>query len=115
MAQVHPAPGPHSVRGTAGVPSAKQLMAAPRPVIGGLPTGGNHHGRSGPAAIPCSGSSTTPARPVRHPDHPARVEARAYREQLRGTFSRLAVQLTRGNGGTGAGSGDGDGGPWAPS
>jgi AcrR family transcriptional regulator len=42
------------------------------------------------------------------PDHPARVQARAYREQLRGTLSRLAVQLARGNGGTGAGSGDGE-------
>jgi len=33
------------------------------------------------------------------------VQARSYREQLRGTLSRLAVQLTRG---TGAGSGDGE-------
>ena len=39
------------------------------------------------------------------PQHPARVQARGYREQLRGTLSRLAVQLTRG---TGAGSGDGE-------
>ena len=44
-----------------------------------------------------------------NPDHPARVEARAYREQLRGSLSRLAVQLARGDGGTGAGSGDGGG------
>ena len=33
------------------------------------------------------------------------MQARGYREQLRGTLSRLAVQLTRG---TGAGSGDGE-------
>jgi len=39
------------------------------------------------------------------PQHPARVQARGYREQLRGTLSRLAVQLTRG---TGAGSGEGE-------
>lgn len=39
------------------------------------------------------------------PQHPARVQARSYREQLRGTLSQLAVQLTRG---TGAGSGDGE-------
>ena len=39
------------------------------------------------------------------PQHPARVQARGYREQLRGTLSRLAVQLTRGSG---AGSGDGE-------
>jgi len=39
------------------------------------------------------------------PQHPARVQARGYREQLRGTLSQLAVQLTRG---TGAGSGDGE-------
>jgi len=39
------------------------------------------------------------------PQHPARVQARGYREQLRGTLSRLAVQLTRG---TGAGSADGE-------
>ena len=32
------------------------------------------------------------------------MQGRGYREQLRGTLSRLAVQLTRG---TGAGSGDG--------
>lgn len=38
------------------------------------------------------------------PQHPARVQARGYRAQLRGTLSRLAVQLT---GGTGPGSGDG--------
>jgi AcrR family transcriptional regulator len=38
------------------------------------------------------------------PQHPARVQARGYREQLRGTLSRLAVQL---NHRTGAGSGDG--------
>ena len=38
------------------------------------------------------------------PQHPARVQARSYREQLRGTLSSLAVQLTRR---TGAGSGDG--------
>jgi AcrR family transcriptional regulator len=39
------------------------------------------------------------------PQHPARVQARGYRAQLRGTLSRLAVQLTRG---TGAGSGGGE-------
>ena len=39
------------------------------------------------------------------PQHPARVQARGYREQLRGSLSRLAVQLTRGSG---AGSGDGE-------
>ena len=39
------------------------------------------------------------------PQHPARVQARGYRAQLRGTLSRLAVQLTGGS--TGAGSGDG--------
>ena len=37
------------------------------------------------------------------PDHPARVEARAYREQLRATLARLAVQLTAGNEVTSAG------------
>ena len=39
------------------------------------------------------------------PQHPARVQARGYREQLRGTLSRLAVQAARGSG---AGSGDGE-------
>jgi AcrR family transcriptional regulator len=39
------------------------------------------------------------------PQHPARVQARGYRAQLRGTLSRLAVQLTRR---TGAGSGGGE-------
>jgi AcrR family transcriptional regulator len=32
------------------------------------------------------------------PQHPARVQARAYREQLRGTLARLADRLTRGDG-----------------
>ena len=40
-----------------------------------------------------------------NPDHPARAEARAYREQLCGILSELAVQLP---GGTGAGSADGE-------
>jgi AcrR family transcriptional regulator len=44
------------------------------------------------------------------PQHPARVEARTYREQLLGTLSWLAVQLARGDGGPGAGGGAGDGG-----
>jgi hypothetical protein len=39
------------------------------------------------------------------PNHPARVQARAYREQLRATLSRLAVQLARGDDGPGAGGG----------
>ena len=43
------------------------------------------------------------------PQHPARVQARAYREQLLGTLSWLAVQLARGDGGPGAGGGAGDG------
>ena len=42
--------------------------------------------------------------------HPARVEDRAYREQLLGTLSWLAVQPARGDGGPGAGGGAGDGG-----
>ena len=49
------------------------------------------------------------------PQHPARVQARAYREQLLGTLSWLAVQLARGDGGPGAGGGAGDGGLWVPS
>ena len=43
------------------------------------------------------------------PQHSAGVEARAYREQLLGTLSWLAVQLARGDGGPGAGGGVGDG------
>jgi hypothetical protein len=40
---------------------------------------------------------------------PRQVQARAYREQLLGTRSWLAVQLARGDGGPGAGDGAGDG------
>jgi AcrR family transcriptional regulator len=37
------------------------------------------------------------------PQHPARAQARAYREQLRGTLTRLADQLTSPEGGAGDG------------
>ena len=40
------------------------------------------------------------------PQHPARVQARAYREQLNANLSRLAGQLGRGDGGPGAGYGE---------
>jgi AcrR family transcriptional regulator len=43
------------------------------------------------------------------PQHPARVQARAYREQLHATLSRLAGQLGRGDGGPAAGGGAGGG------
>jgi len=49
------------------------------------------------------------------PQHPARVEARPYRQQLLGTLSWLAVQLARGDGGPGAGGGAGMGSLWVPS